>query len=145
MRKIDAVIESEIEECEAAQAVYEKAILKYNRYCYRFNQTVQRIGHSKAESRLNQLEGESESAYWAWMDVIRSQGAKMKHFVLTFDDGSSIVLNRNEMAKEFKGSNLFDADSWECGSRQLSTLDQVLAVIKPGEAWTCDNCTVSVA
>lgn len=70
----------------------------------------------------------------------------MKNFVLIFDDGFPIVLNRNEMAKKFEGSNLFDAESlWECGSRQLSTLDQVLAVIKPGEAWTCDNCTVSLA
>ena len=70
----------------------------------------------------------------------------MVNFVLTFDDGFPLVLNRNEMGEQFKGSNLFDADSiWECGSRQLATLDQVLSTIKTDESWTCDNCSVKLA
>lgn len=71
MRKIDPVIEAEIKECDAARAVYEKAILKYNRY--RFSQAVKRVGYEKAAARLNELKGEWQSAYQDWMDVIRSQ------------------------------------------------------------------------
>jgi len=56
---------------------------------------------------------------------------------------------------EHHANNLFDDRVWTVDKlpssyrgwdmSQCSTLDDVFAVIQPGEAWTCDNCTVSLA
>lgn len=76
-------------------------------------------------------------------------------FILTWDTHAE-THTVDSLREKFGKTNLFDGDGvwtvdklpsnyrgWDMS--QCSTLDDVFAVIGPGEQWTCDNCTVSLA
>jgi len=49
------------------------------------------------------------------------------------------------LRKEYGETNLFDVDTWRCetsGRLLYGALDMIVGEFKPGEVWTCDNCTI---
>lgn len=120
---------------------------KTEKFCWAHDITVQDI---VTDDEYKEQYGPSQLT-WGQPTIRTQQDNRL--FKLTWDTHTEYH-KPHEMREKFAKTNLFDGDGvWVLTSPgasahqpewSSSALEDILTIIKPGEEWTCDNCTVTL-